>query len=128
MSTIIGVGRRKTATARAYLKKGSGQLIVNGTNPLDYFGQQVIVDDIKRPLIVAKKESMFDIQINVRGGGFKGQAGATRLAIARALVKSFPEIKNSLKQEKLLTRDPRMKERRKYGLAGARKAYQFSKR
>lgn len=128
MGNDIGTGRRKTATARVYLKEGSGNIMINGRLPLKYFGRQLLVDDIKKPLVVSNMLNHFDILVNTKGGGIVGQAGATRLGIARALVKIFPELKNVLRQEKLLTRDPRMKERKKYGLAGARKAFQFSKR
>ncbi|MBN1232946.1 MAG: 30S ribosomal protein S9 [Candidatus Coatesbacteria bacterium] len=128
MGNDIGTGRRKTATARVYLKEGSGNIMINGRLPLKYFGRQLLVDDIKKPLVVSNMLNYFDIIVNTKGGGIVGQAGATRLGIARALVKIFPELKNILRQEKLLTRDPRMKERKKYGLAGARKAFQFSKR
>jgi small subunit ribosomal protein S9 len=128
MSSEIGTGRRKTATARVHMTEGTGKMIVNGKEPAQYFGLQVIVDDIKKPLVIAEMVDKFDIQINVNGGGIYGQAGASRLGLARALVVMFPELKNPLRQEKLLTRDPRMKERKKYGLAKARKAYQFSKR
>ncbi len=128
MSSEIGTGRRKTATARVHITEGTGKMTVNGIEPAQYFGLQVLIEDIKKPLILTQMVDKFDVQINVNGGGIYGQAGASRLGLARALVAIFPELKNTLRQEKLLTRDPRMKERKKYGLAKARKAYQFSKR
>ena len=123
------VGRRKTSTARVYLRPGKGKLTVN-QKPWDaYFGQRPLVETmIREPLRQTQTVSKFDVVVTVRGGGHIGQAGAIRHGIARALVKSDPELHIPLKRAGMLTRDPRMKERKKYGQPGARKRFQFSKR
>ena len=129
MSTTIlalTVGRRKTANARVRLVPGNGQITVNHKNIKVYFPRESHQLHIEEPLKAA--EAKYDVIANVNGGGQTGQAGAIRLGIARALVKLDEEIKKTLKPLGVMSRDPRMKERRKYGLAKARKRYQFSKR
>ncbi len=125
----VAVGRRKTSTARVYLRPGKGKLIVN-KKPWDkYFGDRPLFEaTMREPLRETHTLSKFDIVVTVRGGGHVGQVGAIRHGIARALVEQNPELRGSLKKAGMLTRDARMKERKKYGLAGARKSYQFSKR
>lgn len=123
-----GTGKRKTSTARVFLMPGSGQVVVNQLNHNEYFrnrSEQVVV---MQPLILTENRDKFDVYVNVKGGGTVGQAGAVRLGIARALLEFDPELRQSLKKAGYLTRDPRIKERKKYGQPGARKRYQFSKR
>lgn len=123
-----GTGKRKTSTARVFLMPGSGQVVVNQLNHNEYFrnrSEQVIV---MQPLALTENRDKFDVYVNVKGGGTAGQAGAVRLGIARALLEFDPELRQSLKKAGYLTRDPRIKERKKYGQPGARKRYQFSKR
>jgi small subunit ribosomal protein S9 len=122
------VGRRKESVARVYLKPGSGKTIVNGKELVDYLKRETLVMQVRQPLEIADALGKFDIQATVRGGGISGQAGALQLGIARALVKADESVHGALRAKGLLTRDPRMKERKKYGLAGARKKFQFSKR
>jgi len=122
------VGRRKSATARVRIKAGSGKIIVNNTDSLEYFKKKILQMDLEQPLDITGNTGKYDIFVNVRGGGLSGQAGATRLGIARALVTVDEEMKRSLRAAGMLTRDSRQKERKKYGLAKARKRYQFSKR
>lgn len=125
----FGVGRRKTSTSRVYLKKGSGNIQVNGIPFKEYFYGNLNFDYfIKKPLQLFNKEEYYDIFVNTKGGGFTGQLEATRLAISRALLAIDPDCKSTLKNFSFLTRDPRSKERKKYGLKAARKATQFSKR
>jgi len=127
-NTFHAVGRRKEAIARVRLAPGTGQRTVNG-KPIDvYFPRRTVVDMILEPLEVTSTADRYDVHANVRGGGVTGQAGAVRLGIARALVKVDESYRKPLKQAGLLTRDPRMKERKKYGQAKARKRFQFSKR
>lgn len=127
-NTFRAVGRRKEAVARVRLVPGTGQRTVNG-RPIDaYFGQDTVIDMILSPLEVTSTADRYDVHANVRGGGVTGQAGAVRLGIARALVSVDESYRKPLKQAGLLTRDPRMKERKKYGQKGARKRFQFSKR
>jgi small subunit ribosomal protein S9 len=114
--------------ARVRLVEGSGQITVNGKTPGDYFGRKVLEGLIRRPLVVTNTEGKFDAIVLVEGGGPTGQAGAVRHGIARALLQVDSELRLPLKQAGFLTRDPRVKERRKYGLKKARKAPQFSKR
>ncbi len=131
MSTVTqywGTGRRKTAIARARLLPGTGNFVVNGRTLQEYFGLQTLQMMVESPFAVTGTTGKFDVYLNVIGGGISGQAGACRHAIARALVKYDPELRPALKQAGFLTRDPRMKERRKYGLKKARKRPQFSKR
>jgi small subunit ribosomal protein S9 len=124
----IATGSRKTATAKITLTSGSGVIRVNNRNPLDYFGRQDLVDLIKLPLITTGVMASIDITAKISGGGISGQAGALSHGIARALVKHNPELRPMLKSAGLLKRDPRKKERCKYGLAKRRKRFQFSKR
>ena len=124
-----GVGRRKSATARVYLRSGRGNIVVNG-RPLEvYFGgRQCFEDTVKAPLRDTHTLSKYDVIVNVKGGGQTGQAGAIRHGLARALVAASPPLRGVLKKAGYLRRDPRMKERKKYGQPGARKRFQFSKR
>ena len=123
-----GTGRRKTSTARVHLRQGSGQITVN-QRPLDeYFGNDVLKMIIKQPLALTETNDKFDIVVTVDGGGPSGQAGAIRHGISRALQIYNTELRKRLKKAGLLTRDPRMKERKKYGQKGARARFQFSKR
>lgn len=122
------VGRRKESVARVYLTPGSGKTLVNGKELVDYLKRETLVMQVRQPLEISDTLGKFDIQATVRGGGIAGQAGALRLGIARALVKADESVHGALRAKGLLTRDPRMKERKKYGLAGRRKKFQFSKR
>jgi small subunit ribosomal protein S9 len=123
-----GTGRRKCSVARVRLIPGKGQIVVNGKEANDYFGRGVLETMVRQPLAVTGTEGRYDVIANVYGGGVSGQAGAVRHGIARALVLADDELRSSLKKTGCLRRDPRMKERRKYGLKKARKAPQFSKR
>jgi len=125
---IAAVGRRKESVARVYLKAGTGKTLVNGRELVDYLGREVLVMQVREPLEVADCLGKYDIQATVCGGGIAGQAGALRLGIARALIQVDEKLHGVLRSKGLLTRDPRMKERKKYGLAGRRKRFQFSKR
>ena len=123
-----GTGRRKTSTARVFLRPGTGAVTIN-QRPFDkFFTTEALRTQIKTPLVVTETADKFDILATVDGGGVSGQAGAVRLGIARALVEYNAELRKALKTEGLLTRDARAKERKKYGMAGARKRFQFSKR
>jgi small subunit ribosomal protein S9 len=123
-----GTGRRKNAIARVRLLPGEGKLVVNN-RPLDaYFGKKTLEMIVKQPLNLTNTLAQYDILAKVEGGGTTGQAGAMRLGIARALIKADPNLRSALKKAGFLTRDPRMKERKKYGLRKARRAPQFSKR
>ena len=122
-----GTGRRKSAVARVFIKQGKGNIVVNGLPVDDYMPFATLVLDLKQPLALLGAESRYDIEVNVRGGGFAGQAEAIRLGIARALLEAG-EDRKTLKVAGMLTRDARAKERKKYGLKGARRAPQFSKR
>jgi len=124
----IGTGRRKTSVARVYVRDGSGKIVVNGKELLQYFPQGEHVYMVRQPLMVTASENKFDILINVHGGGINGQAGACRHGLARALCQVDQENYTSLRSNGYLTRDPRMVERKKYGRAGARRRFQFSKR
>ncbi len=125
---FYGTGRRKTSVARVWLRPGQGSLRVNA-RPLEaYFVRRADLQDILQPLKVAGAEGRFDLLATVVGGGLTGQAGAVRLGISRALVASDPALKVTLKKHGFLTRDPRVKERKKYGQRGARARFQFSKR
>ena len=127
--TIYAVtGRRKSAVARVRMKVGTGTIIVNGKPAADYFCRQTSLHLIEQPFEITELVGKFDVTANITGGGLSGQAGALRHGITRALIEMDPELKASLKRAGLVTRDPRVKERKKYGLAGARRAYQFSKR
>ncbi|MCX8036272.1 MAG: 30S ribosomal protein S9 [Candidatus Sumerlaeia bacterium] len=124
-----GTGRRKTSTARVYLRPGKGRLEVNGVPWNRYFGDRATVEMIiKQPLKETHTLTKYDIFVQVGGGGVMGQAGAIRHGIARALIQTNPALRPALRKAGLLTRDPRMKERKKYGQRGARRRFQFSKR
>ena len=124
----IGTGRRKTATARVFLRDGSGKIVVNGKDISEYFASEEQVRTVHRPLLVTNNENKFDILINVVGGGLNGQAAACLHGLSRALLKVDPDSRTSLKANGYLTRDSRMVERKKYGQRGARRRFQFSKR
>ncbi len=130
MSSIqyYGTGRRKTSTARVFLRPGTGAITVNHREFADFFPTAVLRTEIKQPLQLTETADKFDVLATVAGGGIAGQAGAVRLGISRALCEYNIELRPTLKKEGLLTRDARAKERKKYGLAGARKRFQFSKR
>ena len=123
-----GTGRRKTATARVYLRPGSGEIRVNRKTFEEYFPNQALRMVIRQPLTLTDTASKFDIVVNVAGGGPAGQAGALRHGITRALMVFNTDLRPALKDAGLVTRDPRAKERKKYGQKGARKRFQFSKR
>ena len=125
---FYGTGRRKSSVARVRLYPGSGSVTVNGRDIDDYFGLETLKLIINQPFGVTNTAGKFDVVVNVKGGGYTGQAGAIRHGIARALVKADIELKPAIKKAGYLTRDPRMKERKKYGLKAARRAPQFSKR
>jgi small subunit ribosomal protein S9 len=129
MEMINAIGRRKTSVARVYLTKGEGDIQVNGRNFKEYFPQVHIQVNITEPFRTVSLESnLYNLNINVDGGGFKGQSEAVRMGIARALVKLNADFRKPLKEKKLLTRDARQVERKKYGKPKARKSFQFSKR
>ena len=123
-----GTGRRKTSTARVFLRPGTGVLTINRKPIEQAFPTEQLRTQIKRPLAVTETADKFDVLATIAGGGIAGQAGALRLGIARALVKYNLELRSRLKKEGFLTRDARIKERKKYGQKGARKRFQFSKR
>ena len=123
-----GTGRRKKAVARVRLVAGKGAIVVNKRELDNYFGLETLKTIVRQPLVLTETLGKFDVYVNVNGGGFTGQAGAIRHGIARALVKADESLKPELKKAGFLTRDPRMKERKKYGLKAARRAPQFSKR
>ncbi|WP_258100763.1 30S ribosomal protein S9 [Marinoscillum pacificum] len=122
------IGRRKTSVARIYLQSGKGEIIVNNKELAKYFPSEILQTIVKQPLVKLELDGNYDINVNVDGGGPKGQAEAVRLAISRALVELDEENKPPLKHEGFLTRDPRMVERKKYGRRKARRRFQFSKR
>ena len=123
-----GTGRRKKSIARVYLVPGTGNITINKRSIDEYFGLETLKVVVRQPLAATETADKFDVLVNVHGGGFTGQAGAVRHGIARALLEADPEYRAVLKKEGYLTRDPRMKERKKYGLKAARRAPQFSKR
>ncbi len=123
-----GTGRRKSSVARVYLTPGSGKIIINKRDMEEYFGLDTLKVIVRQPLELTDTAAKFDIKVNVHGGGISGQAGAIRHGISRALLQADIEYRPSLKKAGFLTRDPRMKERKKYGLKAARRAPQFSKR
>jgi small subunit ribosomal protein S9 len=125
---VSAIGRRKEAVARVYIQAGTGKTLVNGKELVDYLGREVLVMQVREPLEVTDCLGKFDIVATVKGGGTAGQAGALQLGIARALMKVDERLHGVLRSKGFLTRDPRMKERKKYGLAGRRKRFQFSKR
>ncbi len=123
-----GTGRRKSSVARVFIKKGSGQIVING-KPVDaYFGRQTSIMIVRQPLLLTANEAAFDIKVNVHGGGESGQAGAVRHGITRALIDYDAELKGELSRAGFVTRDAREVERKKVGLHGARRRKQFSKR
>ncbi|GIK22450.1 MAG: 30S ribosomal protein S9 [Ignavibacteriota bacterium] len=128
MAEKIFVGRRKTSVARVILKNGNGKITVNNKEFEEFFPQLLSREDILLPFKLTETEGKYDVQVNVKGGGTTGQAQSVRLGIARALVEINPDYRAKLKTEGLLTRDPRMVERKKYGQPKARKRFQFSKR
>ena len=123
-----GTGRRKKSIARVYLMPGKGEITVNKRSIDEYFGPETLKTIIRQPLVATGTLDKFDILVNVKGGGYTGQAGAIRHGISRALLQADPDYRPALKSAGYLTRDPRMKERKKYGLKAARRAPQFSKR
>ncbi len=123
-----GTGRRKTSTARVFLRPGTGAISINRRTFEAFFPTEALRTQIRTPLVLTETAEKFDILATVAGGGVSGQAGAVRLGISRALVEYNLELRKKLKEEGLLTRDARAKERKKYGMAGARKRFQFSKR
>ena len=123
-----GTGRRKTSTARVYLRPGSGEFRINRKTFEQYFPNQTLRMIIRQPLALTDTANKFDVVVNVAGGGPAGQAGAVRHGITRALLEYNNDLRRTLKQAGLITRDPRIKERKKYGQKGARKRFQFSKR
>jgi small subunit ribosomal protein S9 len=126
--SYYGTGRRKTSVARVYLTPGTGNIVINKRSIDEYFGLETLKVTVRQPLVATETLDKFDVVVNVYGGGFTGQAGAIRHGISRALLKADPEYRPVLKKAGFLTRDPRMKERKKYGLKAARRAPQFSKR
>jgi len=128
MEIINGLGRRKSAVARVYIRQGKGEVLVNKKDYKEYFPVGHVQGKVIEPLAITDTQSIYDIKVNVRGGGVKGQAEAVRLGIARALCKINEEFREPLKAAKLLSRDPRSVERKKYGQPKARKGFQFSKR
>ncbi len=125
---IWGTGRRKTSIARVRLLPGEGKLLINGAQVDDYFNEEKDRRSVRSPLVATSQLQTYDILVSVKGGGQTGQADAVKLGIARALAKADSSLEPALRDGKFLTRDPRMKERKKYGKAGARRSYQFSKR
>ena len=125
---FYGTGRRKSSVARVYLVPGTGKIVINKRDIDDYFDLETLKTVVRQPLVLTETTDKFDIMVNVKGGGTTGQAGAIRHGISRALLEADPDYRGSLKAAGYLTRDPRMKERKKYGLKAARSAPQFSKR
>ncbi len=125
---FYGTGRRKTSVARVDLSQGTGKITINKRDIDDYFGVETLKMIVRQPLTATNTTDKYDLQIFVHGGGYTGQAGAIRHGLSRALIKADEDFRPVLKAEGYLTRDPRMKERKKYGLKGARRAPQFSKR
>ncbi len=128
VTEFLGTGRRKSAVARVRMANGSGKITVNGRQFENYFPTETLRNLAVHPLAATDSSSKFDVSINVRGGGPSGQAGAVRHGIARALLRADANLRPALKSSGFLTRDPRMKERKKYGQPGARKRFQYSKR
>jgi len=125
----LGTGRRKTSIARVILiPNGTGKILINKTEIEEYFPRKTLIQDLMQPLVITENVNKFDIRVNVQGGGISGQAGAVRHGIVKALLESSTEYRKVLKAAGLITRDSRVKERKKYGLKGARKSPQFSKR
>lgn len=128
MERINTLGRRKTSVARIYMQSGKGEITVNNRELKTYFPTEILQTIVKQPLVKVEQEGIFDISVNVKGGGLTGQAEAVRLAISRALTEVDAEFRSPLKSEGFLTRDPRMVERKKPGRRKARRRFQFSKR
>ena len=128
LAEYTATGRRKTSVARVILRPGEGKLVVNRRAFQSYFPSEALRAEIQQPLVSTELAGKFDVLVNASGGGIHGQAGATKLGIARALIVFNPELRPRLRQGGFLTRDPRAKERKKYGQKGARKRFQFSKR
>ncbi len=128
MDVINTSGRRKSAVARVYLSKGKGSITINSKDQKDYFPLVELQGKLAQPFAITETTGKYDVKVNVKGGGFKGQAEAIRLAISKALVEIDADYKSSLRAEGLMTRDPRMVERKKFGQPKARKQFQFSKR
>lgn len=128
MDVTNTIGRRKTSVARLYMQPGNGTITINKKDIATYFPTEILQTIVKQPLTMVEEAGNYDLKVNVDGGGFKGQAEAIRLAVARALVSINEEHRPPLKKEGFLTRDPRMVERKKYGRRKARRAFQFSKR
>lgn len=124
----LGTGRRKSSVARVILSPGNGTITINKRTIDEFFGYETLRMQVRSPLVLTETLGKYDVSVNVRGGGYTGQAGAIRHGISRALLKAEPELRPLLKKAGFLTRDSRMKERKKYGLKGARRAPQFSKR
>lgn len=127
-SKFYGTGRRKKSVARVYLVPGTGKITINKKDMDQYFGLETLKVIVRQPLVLTETAEKYDVLVNVRGGGFTGQAGAIRHGISRALLNVDVDYRPALKKAGFLTRDPRMKERKKYGLKAARRAPQFSKR
>ena len=127
-ANFYGTGRRKKSVARVYLRPGKGDITINKRNIDDYFGLETLKVIVRQALVATETTEKFDVVVNVQGGGYTGQAGAIRHGISRALLQVDDEYRPTLKKAGFLTRDPRMKERKKYGLKAARRAPQFSKR
>ena len=127
-AALTGTGRRKKSIARVRLLPGKGNIVINGKSIDEYFGLDTLKMIVRQPLVVTDTAAKFDVFVNVQGGGFTGQAGAIRHGLSRALLDADESFRSLLKAEGFLTRDPRMKERKKYGLKAARRAPQFSKR
>lgn len=128
MEMINAIGRRKASVARVYLTKGEGKFTINGKDYKEYFPQKHVQANITDPFTTVELENIYDLNVNVNGGGFKGQSEAVRMGIARALVKLNEDFRSPLKSKKYLRRDARVVERKKYGKPKARKSFQFSKR
>ena len=127
-AAFYGTGRRKKSIARVYITPGTGKITINKRDIDDYFGLETLKVIVRQPLVATETDGKFDIKVTVKGGGYTGQAGAVRHGISRALLEADAEYRPVLKAAGYLTRDPRMKERKKYGLKAARRAPQFSKR
>ena len=127
-ATFYGTGRRKSSVARVFLTPGTGNMTINGRTLDEYFGLETLKVIVNQPIVLTGTTGQYDYKITVKGGGTTGQAGAIRHGISRALIEADPDFRPILKKAGYLTRDPRMKERKKYGLKGARRAPQFSKR
>ncbi|MBL7016212.1 MAG: 30S ribosomal protein S9 [Kiritimatiellales bacterium] len=125
---FAATGRRKTSVARVRLVKGAGAILVNGLDVKEYFDTKDMIDTVSRPLVLTEREGQYDLKVSVKGGGKVGQSGAIAHGLSRALINAEEELKPALKKAGLLTRDARMKERKKPGQPGARKRFQFSKR